>query len=55
MQDPDGKLGKLAILDELAQMGQSGFSTVLDEADHVKDGLHHGMLEVVTSFVPQNS
>lgn len=55
MENPNRQFGELAVLDELAQVSQSCLSTVLDESDHVKDGLDDGVLKVVSSLVTQNT
>jgi len=55
MQDPDRKLCELAVFNELAQMRQGLLFAVSDELDHVKDGFHDGLFEVVATLIAENT
>lgn len=51
MEDAYGQLGELAVLDELAEVGECLLLGVGDELDQVKHALHDCALELVTAFV----
>lgn len=55
VENADGKLGKLAVLDELAKVGKClllGFGNKLDQ---IKNALHDAALEVVSALVAQDT
>src|SRR3569833_912263 len=55
MQDADGQLGELAILDELAEVRQSVLLGVGNELDQVEHALDDGSLELVPSLIPEDA
>ena len=55
MENADREFGELAILDKFAQVGQRDFLAFRDEFDHIEDCLHDCALEVIATFVPENS
>lgn len=55
MQNANRQLRKLAVLNELVQMGERLFLAVANELDHVEDGLDDGAPEVIAAFVAHDA
>ena len=55
MQDTDCKLGELAILNELAEVGKRLLLGIRDEFDEVEHALHYSTLEIISSLVAKNA
>ena len=51
MQDPDRKLGKLAVLNELAKMCKCLLLALRKELDEVEHALHNAALELVAALI----
>src|SRR5687767_7124813 len=55
VQDTNSQLGKLAVLNELAQVGKCFFLGVGHELDQVEHALNHGALKLVAALVAQDA
>ena len=55
MQNPNSKLGKFAILDELAEMCKSILLGVRYKLDEVEHALYDSSLKFVTTLIPEDS
>ena len=55
VEHANGELGKLAVLDELAQMSKGLLLGFGDELDQVENALDDTALEVVAALVTQNA
>ena len=55
VEDPNGELRKLAVLDEFAQVRECLFLAIPDEFDHVEYGLDDGPFEVVPALVAKDA
>lgn len=54
MENANRKLRKLAVLDELAEMGKRVLLGVGNKLDEIKHALYHGTLELVAAFIAQD-
>lgn len=55
MQNSNRKFGEFAILDEFTKVREGLLLAVRDELDHVEHRLYYGTLEVVATFVSQDT
>src|SRR5258707_15049670 len=54
MENANGELCELAILDKLAEMGKGLFLRLSDVLDHIEYSLDDSTLEIVPPFIAQN-
>lgn len=55
MENTNGELGELAVLNELAEVRESLVLALADILDHVEHRLDDGSLEVVATLVSENA